>query len=110
MIHGAYTKIVNAGIVGYRRIAIGEIANDLVQVLHGGLGGILANGVDRVQANVGGIAREVGGSLDNTFEASLSDTSRVRRRFVAPVAREHLAYLPAGDRPSPCPGHCSGGA
>jgi hypothetical protein len=83
MIDGAYTKIVNVGIVGYQRIEIGEIANDLIQVPHGGRGSILVNGVNRVQSDVGGIAGEVGGSLDNTFDTSLSDdTSLVRRRLL----------------------------
>ena len=84
MIDGAYTKIVNVGIVGYQRIEIGEFANDLIQVPHGGRGSILVNGVNRVQSDVGGIAGEVGsGSLDNTFDTSLSDdTSLVRRRLL----------------------------
>ena len=60
-----------------------EIANDLIQVPHGGRGSILVNGVNRVQSDVGGIAGEVGGSLDNTFDTSLSDdTSLVRRRLL----------------------------
>ena len=82
MIDGAYTKIVNVGIVGYQRIEIGEFTNDLIQLPHGGRGSILVNGVNRVQSDVGGIAGEVGGSLDNTFDTSLSDTSLVRRRLL----------------------------